>query len=98
MIRYRGGPANRRAVRSEGTIPAARFKAHCLALLNEVRERRTEYVITKHGKPVAKLVPCDEAPAAAFGVLAGTVIVEGDIVSPDPGAWEEKRPARKRRG
>ena len=74
--------------RPRDTIPAARFKARCLALMNEVRERKTEYVVTKHGKPVAKLVPCeDESPTDAFGMLAGTVIGHDDIVSPDPDAW-----------
>ena len=42
-------------------IPAAEFKATCLKLMDRVRETRAEYVITKHGEPVAKLVPV-EAP------------------------------------
>jgi antitoxin (DNA-binding transcriptional repressor) of toxin-antitoxin stability system len=57
--------------------------------MNEVRERRTEYVITKRGKPVAKLAPCDEVPPDAFGMLAGSVLGYDDIVSPDPEAWGE---------
>jgi prevent-host-death family protein len=71
-------------------IPAARFKARCLELMDHVRERRTEYVITKRGKPVAKLTPCDDVPADAFGVLAGSVLGHDDIVSPDPDAWAER--------
>src|SRR5439155_1853575 len=51
--------------------------------MNEVRERRTEYVITKRGKPVAKLAPCDDTPADAFGILAGSVLGHDYIVSPD---------------
>ncbi len=74
---------------SRGTIPAGQFKARCLELMNEVRERRTEYVITKRGKPVAKLAPCDDTPADAFGILAGSVLGHDDIVSPDPDAWSE---------
>lgn len=70
-------------------IPAARFKARCLELMEHVRERRTEYVITKRGKPVAKLAPCDDVPADAFGILAGSVVDHGDIVAPDPEAWGE---------
>jgi prevent-host-death family protein len=72
------------------TIPAGQFKARCLELMEEVRERHVEYVITKHGKPVAKLVSCDETPPDAFGFLGGTVLEYGDIVSPDPDAWSEK--------
>ncbi len=47
--------------------------------------------ITKHGKPLAKLVPFDEEPPTdAFGMLAGTVIGHDDIVSPDADAWREE--------
>lgn len=66
-------------------IPAGEFKAKCLALMDRVRERREEYVITKHGKAVAKLVPVgdeDVMPQGAFGWMNGTVIEYGDIVSP----------------
>ena len=45
----------RRRHHEGGTIPAGEFKARCLELMNEVRERRTEYVVTKRGKAVAKL-------------------------------------------
>jgi prevent-host-death family protein len=69
-------------------IPAAEFKARCLELMNRVREARAEYVITKHGQPVARLVPVDDAPPEVFGRLAGTVTHEGDIVSPVAVQWE----------
>ena len=42
--------------RSE-SVAAAEFKAKCLELMDRVRETGTEYVVTKHGVPVAKLVP-----------------------------------------
>jgi prevent-host-death family protein len=41
-------------------IPASEFKATCLALLDEVSENRHEFVVTKRGRPVARLVPIDE--------------------------------------
>ncbi len=78
---------SRRRDRSRGTIPAGKFKARCLELMNEVRERRTEYVITKRGKAVAKLVSCDEEPADAFGMLSGSVLGHDDIVAPDAESW-----------
>jgi prevent-host-death family protein len=74
----------------ERAIPAGEFKARCLELMEEVRERRTEYVITKRGKPVAKLTPCDDTPSDAFGVLKGAVTSHDDIVAPDPEAWGEE--------
>lgn len=63
-------------------IPAATFKAECLRLMDEVKERRTPIVITKRGKPVAKLVPVNEEPIDIFGRMAGTIRICGDIISP----------------
>lgn len=44
-------------------IAASEFKARCLRLLDAVAETGVEYVVTKHGRPVAKVVPLDEPPA-----------------------------------
>jgi len=63
------------------TIAAGEFKAKCLALLDEVQQSRREYVITKRGKPVARLVPTEEKPNEVFGRLKGTVRIHGDIFS-----------------
>ena len=41
-------------------IGASDFKARCLRLLDLVSETGVEYVVTKHGRPVAKVVPLDE--------------------------------------
>lgn len=70
-------------------IKAGVFKDVCLKLMDEVREHRKQYVITKRGRPVAKLVPPDRQRASSFGMLRGTVVSEGDIVSPDFEAWGE---------
>ncbi|HWZ58942.1 MAG TPA: type II toxin-antitoxin system Phd/YefM family antitoxin [Gemmatimonadaceae bacterium] len=69
------------------SVPAGEFKQHCLQLMDEVRDRRIALVITKHGTPVAQLVPVDENAADGFGFLAGTVTVHGDIVAPDADEW-----------
>lgn len=45
------------------TMQASEFKARCLAVLDEVARNRSEVTVTKHGKPVARLVPIDEAPS-----------------------------------
>ena len=64
-------------------ITAAHFKANCLRLMDEVAQRRTPIVITKRGKPVAKLVPADnEPPIDPFGCMAGTAKILGDIINP----------------
>lgn len=71
----------------ESVIAAGDFKARCLKLLDDVAATREPLVITKHGRPVAKLVPIPPE-ADLFGALAGSVLKEGDIVSPLDNEWE----------
>jgi len=69
-------------------VPATEFKANCLRLMNEVAQQRRPIVITKRGKPVAKLVPVEEEPTDLFGYMAGTAKICGDIISPiDEDEW-----------
>jgi prevent-host-death family protein len=63
-------------------IPAANFKTECLRLLDEVASTRRSIVVTKRGKPVAKLVPFETSPRDPFGCMAGTARICGDIISP----------------
>ncbi|MCP5113273.1 MAG: type II toxin-antitoxin system Phd/YefM family antitoxin [bacterium] len=57
--------------------------------MDEVRDRRKEIIITKRGKPVAKLVPLDnEEVPEIFGRMKGTVTILGDIVGPTGEEWE----------
>jgi len=72
-------------------IAAAKFKSQCLSLMDEVERKRKEIVITKRGRPVAKLVPVDEGTNALFGGMRGTVKVTGDIVSPIGVRWNAQR-------
>ena len=64
------------------TIPAAQFKARCLRLMDEVQSSREPVLVTKKGRPVAKLVPADSAPKDIFGCMRGRIKIMGDIVSP----------------
>ena len=61
------------------TIAAAKFKAQCLALLDRVTPEGI--VITKHGKPVAKLVPVSSQSSGLIGSLRGKIRIKGDILS-----------------
>lgn len=62
-------------------INAAEFKAKCLKLLDQVAATHEPLVITKRGRPVAKLVPIDEeTPESMFGYMRGTVTILGDII------------------
>lgn len=74
------------------TMAAGAFKTHCLSVLDDVHHRHEEIIITKRGKPVAKLVPVGEnKPESIFGFLKGQIQIVGDIVSPivEPWEWDE---------
>ena len=60
-------------------IGAAKFKEQCLAILDDVDE--DGIVITKRGKPVAKLIPIQAASSDLIGTLRGKLAVNGDILS-----------------
>ena len=67
------------------TMAAGNFKTHCLSVIDEVYEQHEEVIITKHGKPMARLVPLGEKkkdPGSLFGFMKGKVRIIGDIVSP----------------
>lgn len=61
------------------TIGAARFKEQCLALIDSVDA--DGITITKHGKPVARLVRIESRSAELIGSLAGKLVVKGDVLS-----------------
>jgi prevent-host-death family protein len=66
-------------------IPAGQFKARCLALLDDVERTRRSIVVTKRGRAVARLVPIEDSTAAIS--LRGSVLYEGDLVSPVHERW-----------
>lgn len=73
------------------TLPAGIFKSQCLALMDEVEATHEPILITKRGKPVAKLVPVElEKKDDLFGRWEGKVRITGDIVSPvfDLDEWD----------
>ncbi len=61
------------------TMGAAQFKAQCLSLLETVGPEGL--IITKHGKPVAKLIPIQSDSAALIGSLKGKIRIKGSILS-----------------
>ena len=72
-----------------GTVAAADFKATCLELMDRVRETGVEYVVTKHGKPVAKLVPyVAPKPRKIFGCMKGTVLKYDRPFDPIDAEWD----------
>jgi prevent-host-death family protein len=71
------------------TIPAGTFKARCLAIMDEVQAKRQAVVITKRGKPVAKLVPVEKETDDFFNFMKGKGTIVGDVVAPalTPEEW-----------
>ena len=72
----------------ERRVPAGEFKATCLRLMEEVRRGGRPIVITKRGRPVAKLVPVDGAPPPLFGRLKGRATARDDLIEPTGEVWE----------
>lgn len=68
-------------------VTATEFKAKCLKLVDEVVKTHEPVIITKRGKPVAKLVPME--CTSWFGFMAGTIEITGDIMAPiEDEDWE----------
>ena len=79
-------PGTPRAAR---VVPAAKFKATCLELMDRVRETGVEYIVTKHGEPVARLVPYEAARSATpFGCLKGSVLAYERPFDPIDDEWD----------
>jgi prevent-host-death family protein len=64
------------------TIAAGKFKAHCLSMIEEVSATREPVLITKRGRPVAKLVAAEKNADNFIGRLEGIIQIVGDIESP----------------
>lgn len=69
---------------TKNTIAAGEFKARCLALLDSVAATGRAITVTKHGKPVARLVPLEPPKTDS---LQGSIVAQGDLVSPTGETW-----------
>jgi prevent-host-death family protein len=79
-------------VKKRHPVTASAFKAHCGKFIDEVSKGKGPVVITKRGKPVAKLVAV-ETPArqSLFGFAKGYIKIHGDIIEPIDVEWEAAR-------
>ncbi len=68
------------------TVPAGEFKTHCLALLNEVATTHEGLVVTRYGKPVARVIPYAQETVEK-NPLKGSIVFEGDLISPIEADW-----------
>ena len=69
-------------------VRAVEFKAKCLAILDEVAATKKDVVVTKRGRPVARIVPLE---ASAEGPLEELIVEQGDLVSPIDAQWDAAR-------
>lgn len=69
------------------SIQAGKFKAKCLQLLDEVRDKQIKIIITKRGVPFATLIPMEDKPKTYFGCMKNTISTVGDIISPIDVKW-----------
>jgi len=63
-------------------MAAGSFKTNCLAVMDEVQAKRETVILTKHGKPVAKLVPVTDDTDDIYDFLAGKGAIVGDVLAP----------------
>ena len=68
-------------------IAAGEFKAKCLKLLDKVASDRQPLIITKHGRPVAQVMPI-QGQENIVGSMKGSVLWMGDIISPIDVEWD----------
>ena len=71
-------------------INATEFKAKCLKLMDEIAKTHESITVTKHGKPVARLVPIElenTQTTTGFGCMADSIEILGDIISPIDEPW-----------
>jgi prevent-host-death family protein len=69
-------------------VGAGEFKVHCLQIMDEVSRSRAQVVITKHGKPFAKLVPYSEEPNSLYGCMGDSVVIHGNVIDAIEEVWD----------
>ena len=70
------------------TIKASEFKAKCLGIMDEVANTGQEFVISKNGQPMVRLVPYRNKPSSLFGIDKNKIEILGDIIEPLDVEWE----------
>jgi antitoxin (DNA-binding transcriptional repressor) of toxin-antitoxin stability system len=77
------------------SMPISKFKATCLATLEQVRKTGRPLRVTRFGKPVADIVPPTAEPRSKswLGCMRDSIEITGDIIGPvlDPSEWEVLR-------
>ena len=90
MLRYDHSYGQVSAMR-KATVGATEFKARCLELMDQVEKTGNAIVITKRGRPVARLAPVMTRRRSVVGALKGHIRITGDIVAPIDVPWDAGR-------
>jgi prevent-host-death family protein len=78
----------KRSRQSPNSVGSAEFKARCLELVDHVKEARAEYIVTRHGEPVATLGPIRSVGSASpVGSMRGTLLRYDRPFDPIPATW-----------
>ena len=72
----------------EATLNISEFKARCLRLLDEVADQGIHLIITKRGRPIARVAPISVPSKSLRGSWKGIVKIKGGIVHFQEGSWE----------
>ena len=73
---------------SRRNVPAGEFKTHCLGLLDQVARTGEILIVTKRGRPVAKICPLEQTEP---GSMRKSVQYHMDIIAPIDGKWDAEQ-------
>ncbi len=73
------------------TMQAGVFKAECLKVMDEVKHKKNQVIITKRNEPIAMLVPIEGPKVNLFGCMKGTIKLNGDIITAVDEEWDANR-------
>lgn len=72
-------------------LSATEFKVKCLALLDAASRTREPIEMTRHGKPVTRIVPCAKSATNFANPLKSSILFEQDLVAPTGEPWDAER-------
>jgi len=73
----------------KNSVTTSEFKARCSEIISRVERMKTPVILTKRGRPVARIVPMEnEECTDLFGFAKGSISILSDIVEPIQVSWE----------
>ena len=72
----------------EQTVPIHTLKTQCYQLAQQVSHDHLHLIVTKHGKPILRILPYELPSEGGLNGLKGTAIWKDDLISPIDAVWE----------